>query len=173
MLSFRIRPAVPADVPAMFQLIQQLAAYEKLEHQVTGSVELLHEHIFGENAVASVLLAEVPDSQHPVGQAIYFRTFSTFLTRPGLYLEDLFVQPEYRGRGIGKAFLVNLAKIAVEQGYGRLEWMVLDWNEPAIQFYSKIGALQLSEWIPNRVTGAALLQLAQSEKEDRAGQVIS
>lgn len=158
---FQIRPAQPSDTEAIFNLILALAAYEKLSDQVTGSVELLHDALWGLTPCAEALLVEVPESSMPVGFALYFRNFSTFLTKPGIYLEDLFVQPEYRGLGIGKALLVKLAQIAVERGYGRLEWAVLDWNEPAIGFYRRIGAQLLTEWIPNRVTGDALIRLAE------------
>ncbi|MCJ2542984.1 GNAT family N-acetyltransferase [Thermostichus vulcanus] len=159
----QIRPATPLDVPAIFELIQALAEYEQLSHLVTGSVAELQQYLFGPEAVATVLLAEVEECPgSPVGFALYFRNFSTFLTRPGIYLEDLFVLPEFRGRGIGKALLVRLAQEAVAKGYGRLEWMVLDWNEPAIGFYKRLGAKQHPEWILNRVTGADLLALAQS-----------
>ncbi|MEN9232007.1 MAG: GNAT family N-acetyltransferase [Thermostichus sp. DG02_5_bins_236] len=159
----QIRPATPPDVPTIFALIQALAEYEQLSHLVTGSVTELQQHLFGPEAVATVLLAEVEERPgSPVGFALYFRNFSTFLTRPGIYLEDLFVLPEFRGRGIGKALLVRLAQEAVAQGYGRLEWIVLNWNEPAIGFYKRLGAKQHTEWILNRVTGADLLTLARS-----------
>lgn len=162
MSTFQIRSAHPTDTANIFKLIQALAAYEKLEHAVTGSPDQLHEHLFGSNPVAAALLADVPESPTPVGLALYFRSFSTFLTQPGLYLEDLYVEPPYRGRGIGKAFLIHLAQMAVAGGYGRLEWVVLDWNEPAIQFYQRMGSTLMKEWIINRVTGQALIQLAQA-----------
>ncbi|MGQ9838418.1 MAG: GNAT family N-acetyltransferase [Cyanobacteriota bacterium] len=159
----RIRQATPLDVPVLFELIQALAEYEKLSHLVTGSAAELEQHLFGSEAVANVLLAEVEERPgFPVGFALYFRSFSTFLTRPGIYLEDLFVLPEFRGRGIGKALLVQLAQEAVAKGYRRLEWMVLDWNQPAIEFYKRLGAKQHREWILNRLTGDDLLALAQS-----------
>lgn len=164
----QIRPATPADVPIIYELICALAEYEQLSHLVTGSVAELQQHLFGPEAVAMVLLAEVEERPgSPVGFALYFRSFSTFLARPGIYLEDLFVLPEFRGRGIGKALLVRLAQEAVAKGYGRLEWMVLDWNEPAIEFYRRMGAKQHTEWILNRVTGADLAALAQSLNESR------
>jgi len=159
----QIRPATPADVATVFELICALAEYEKLSHLVSGSAADLQQYLFGPEAVAVVLLAEVEEHPgSPVGFALYFRSFSTFLTRPGIYLEDLFVRPEFRGRGIGKALLVRVAQEAVAKGYGRLEWMVLDWNDPAIEFYRRMGAKQHPEWILNRVTGADLLTLAQS-----------
>lgn len=161
MAAFEIRPATVDDTGAIFALIRALSIYEQLEHEVTGSEDRLGRYLFGSEAIAEVLLVEVPEEPDPVGFALYFRNFSTFLTQPGIYLEDLYVQPEYRGRGIGKALLVKLAQIAVEREYGRLEWAVLDWNEPAIQFYQKIGAKQRPEWILNRVTGEDLLHLSQ------------
>ncbi|MEN9224555.1 MAG: GNAT family N-acetyltransferase [Thermostichus sp. HHBFW_bins_43] len=158
----QVRPATPADVPIIFELICALAEYEKLSHLVSGTAADLQQYLFGPEAVAAVLLAEVEERpRSPVGFALYFRNFSTFLARPGFYLEDLFVLPEFRGRGIGKALLVRLAQEAVAKGYGRLEWMVLDWNQPAIEFYRRMGAKQHAEWILNRVTGEDLLALAQ------------
>ncbi len=165
MVSFQLRTACPTDTWAIFQLIQALAHYEKLDHLVTGTRDQLHEHLFGSNPVAEVILAEVPDQADPVGMALFFRSFSTFLTRPGLYLEDLYVQPDYRGYGIGKALLIKVAQITVERGYGRLEWSVLDWNEPAIQFYQRMGATLMKEWMMNRVTGENLIQLAKMQSK--------
>lgn len=154
-----IRPATALDVPVLFDLICALAEYEKLSHLVTGSADLLRHYLFGPEALTSALLAEVEGQA--VGFALYFRNFSTFLTRPGIYLEDLFVLPEFRGRGIGKALLARVAQEAVAKGYGRLEWMVLDWNQPAIEFYRRMGAKQHPEWILNRVVGADLEALAR------------
>ncbi|NJL98723.1 MAG: GNAT family N-acetyltransferase [Synechococcaceae cyanobacterium SM2_3_2] len=156
---FRIRRAEPQDVEAMFGLICELADYENLRHQVTGSVAALKSCLFGSDPVAEALVAEVEGSL--VGQALFFTTFSTFLTQPGHYLEDLYVQPAYRQQGIGQALLVALAQLTLERGYGRLEWVVLDWNIPAIEFYRKMGAELLTDWIPNRLTGEALQRLAQ------------
>jgi GNAT superfamily N-acetyltransferase len=158
-----IRPATALDVPVLFDLICALAEYEKLSHLVTGSADLLRHYLFGPEALASALLAEVEGQA--VGFALYFRNFSTFLTRPGIYLEDLFVLPEFRGRGIGKALLAQVAQEAVAKGYGRLEWMVLDWNQPAIEFYRRMGAQQHPEWILNRVVGADLEALARLAKD--------
>ncbi|MGF1574676.1 MAG: GNAT family N-acetyltransferase [Cyanophyceae cyanobacterium] len=157
---FRIRRAESQDVEAIFGLICELADYEKMRHQVTGSVAALEACLFGSRPVAEALVVELEGSL--VGQALFFTTFSTFLTQAGLYLEDLYVQPAYRQQGIGQALLVALAQLTLERGYGRLEWMVLDWNTPAIEFYRKMGAEQLTDWIPNRVTGEALQRLAQS-----------
>ncbi len=157
-LMFQIRAALPADVPAIFSLIQALAEYEKLSHQVTGSIEQLHTHLFGEKPVVEAIVATV--HEHAIGFALYFYNYSTFLTKPGIYLEDLFVLPEYRGQGIGKALLTQLAQIALEQDCGRLEWSVLDWNESAIGFYERMGATVLPDWRICRVTGEALLQMS-------------
>jgi GNAT superfamily N-acetyltransferase len=138
--------------------IRKLAEYEKLSHLVVTTEENVREHVFGENPVAEVLLAFW--DQEPVGFALYFRNFSTFLGQPGIYLEDLFVEPEHRGKGIGKALLKQLARIAVERGYGRLEWAVLDWNTPSIEFYRRLGAAPLDAWTGYRLTGQALERLA-------------
>ena len=138
--------------------IRKLAEYEKLSHLVVASEADVREHVFGANPVAEVLLAYW--DQEPVGFALYFRNFSTFLGQPGIYLEDLFVDPSHRGKGIGKALLARLAQIAAERGYGRLEWAVLDWNTPSIEFYRSLGAVPLDEWTAYRLTGAALDRLA-------------
>lgn len=153
-----IRAARPDDVPTIFELIQALAEYERLSHEVTGSEALLREHLFGDRPYAEALLATWDGDA--VGFALFFSTYSTFLTRPGLYLEDLFVQPAYRGRGLGKALLQRLAQVAVAREVGRLEWNVLDWNAPAIAFYQAMGAQVLPDWRTCRVTGAALQALA-------------
>ena len=153
-----IRPATPADIPAIIHLIRALSDYEKLSHQVVVDEARLREHLFGARPYAEVLLAE--EAGHVVGYALSFHTYSTFLGRPSLYLEDLFVLPEHRGRGHGKALLARLARIAVERGCGRFEWMVLDWNTPAIQFYESLGAALAPEWQLCRMTGDALQQFA-------------
>jgi GNAT superfamily N-acetyltransferase len=154
-----IRFGRPDDVPTIFGLIQGLADYEKLSHEVVGTEDLLREHLFGERPFVEVLLAEA--GGRAVGFALFFHNYSTFLTRPGIYLEDLFVLPEERGHGYGKALLAALGRLAVERGCGRLEWSVLDWNEPSIQFYRALGAVGLEEWTANRVTGQALQRLAR------------
>lgn len=153
-----LRAATAADVPVIFGLIQSLAEYEKLSHQVTGTPEALRSHLFGDRPYAEVVLAEW-DGQ-PVGMALFFTNYSTFLTQPGIYLEDLFVLPAFRGRGIGQALLRHLAGIALARNYGRFEWAVLDWNEPAIGFYRRMGAEVLPDWRICRVTGEALRSLA-------------
>lgn len=153
-----IRPATPTDVPAIARLIRGLAEYERLSHAVTLSEERLHAHLFGPRPYAEVLLAE--ENGTVAGFALFFHNYSTFLAQPGIYLEDLFVLPERRGRGHGRALLTALARLAVERDCGRLEWSVLDWNEPSIQFYCALGAVPLDDWTMYRVTGDALQALA-------------
>jgi GNAT superfamily N-acetyltransferase len=158
MQNIEIRPATVADVATIFQLIQALAEYEKLSHQVTGSAEQLHDHLFGDRPHIEALLAEHQGTA--IGFALFFTNYSTFLTQPGLYLEDLFVMPAYRGKGVGKLILSHLARIALQRNYGRLEWSVLDWNEPAIGFYQRIGATVLPDWRICRVTGDGIEKLS-------------
>ena len=153
-----IRTATEGDVAVILGFIQKLGEYEKLSHEVVATETALRENLFSERPYAEVLLAYW--GTEPAGFALYFHNFSTFLARPGIYLEDLFVEPEHRGKGIGKALLVNLACIALERGCGRLEWSVLDWNEPSIQFYRSLGAAAKDEWTIYRVTGEALERLA-------------
>jgi len=155
---FLIRAAAPADVPELLRLIHELAVYEKLEHMAVGTPPLLHEALFGKRPVCEALIAEV--GGRAVGFALYFSTFSTFLCKPGLYLEDLFVEPARRGHGIGKALLRHLAALAVERGCGRFEWRVLDWNEPSIRFYQSLGAQILPEWHLVRMTAPEFARLA-------------
>ena len=154
---FSIRFAAREDVPTILEFIRALAAYEKMEDQVIADETLLETWIF-EKRKAEVLLAFEGDT--PVGFALFFHNFSTWLGRAGIYLEDLFVLPEYRGRGYGKLLLKRLARIAVQRGCGRLKWACLDWNEPSIAFYKSVGATALDEWTTYRVTGDALLALA-------------
>jgi GNAT superfamily N-acetyltransferase len=158
----RISAASPEHVPAILSLIRALAVYEKLEHEVSASVEALQRDLFGSQPAAEALVAEVDDEV--VGFALYFRSYSTFLARPGIYLEDLFVLESHRGRGIGRALLARLAAIAVERECGRLEWSVLDWNAPAIGFYRSLGAVAMDEWTVNRLTGEALQHLADQAR---------
>lgn len=153
-----IRSARVEDVPVLFDLILALAEYEKLSHTVTGDVAELERHLFGDRPYAESLLASW--SGNAVGFALFFHNYSTFLTQPGIYLEDLFVLPEYRGRGIGGALIRQVARIAVDRGCGRLEWTVLDWNESAIGFYRHLGAAVLPDWRVCRVTDASLSDLA-------------
>ncbi|ALF55664.1 GNAT family acetyltransferase [Nostoc piscinale CENA21] len=156
-----LRFAEPADSNVLFQLIKQLAEYEKLSHAVTGNVAALQEHLFGEPKYIEAILAE--SQGQAVGFALFFYNYSTFLTKPGIYLEDLFVLPEYRRQGIGKALLSKLAQIAVERNCGRLEWSVLDWNEPAQAFYRSMGASILDDWRICRVTQENLKNLAAKQ----------
>jgi GNAT superfamily N-acetyltransferase len=155
----RIREGKPDDVSTILRFIRELAEYERLLHEVEATEAQLARTLFGENTVASVLIAEVDDL--PVGFALYFYNYSTFLAKPGIYLEDLYVQPQARGRGIGKALLKHLAQLAVREDCGRLEWRVLDWNEPSIAFYKSLGAKPLDDWTTYSVAGKALYDLAQ------------
>jgi GNAT superfamily N-acetyltransferase len=152
------RAATEEDVPLILSLIKELAEYERLSHEVVATEEALRDSLFGERPVAEVLIGHLGDE--PAGFALFFHNFSTFLGKPGIYLEDLYVRPEFRGAGIGRALLVHLARVARERGCGRLEWSVLDWNEPAIGFYKKIGASPVSGWTVYRVTGEALDDMA-------------
>jgi GNAT superfamily N-acetyltransferase len=157
--AFHIRAAEPRDVPAIVGLIRELAVFEKLEHLMRATPETLQPHLFGANPAAEALVAEVPgEGGEPavVAFALFFRNFSTFLSKPGLYLEDLYVQPAHRNLGLGRALLTRLAQLALERGCGRFEWSVLDWNENAIRFYERMGATVMSDWRICRVTGDAL-----------------
>jgi GNAT superfamily N-acetyltransferase len=156
-----VRPATPSDVPAIFDLICALAEYEKLAHLVEGNAEALEEHLFGTRPCVEAIVAQW--EQKTVGFALFFTNYSTFLTKPGIYLEDLFVLPEYRRRGIAKAMLIYIAKLACDRGAGRLEWSVLDWNDPALDFYKSIGASIMEEWRICRVTGKAISRLAEDK----------
>jgi GNAT superfamily N-acetyltransferase len=158
MSNLSIRPTQLTDVPTIFQLIQALADYEQLSHLVTGNVLQLQEHLFGHRPYAEAVLAEV--GGEAAGFALFLTNYSTFLTQPGLYLEDLFVLPAFRRQGIGKALLSYLAKLSVERGYGRFEWSVLDWNASAINFYETMGATVMPDWRICRVTGDTLEKLA-------------
>jgi GNAT superfamily N-acetyltransferase len=160
MKDFRIRPAAVADVPIILQLIRDLATYERAPNDVTATEEQLVDVLFGKKPAAEVLLAF--EGETPIGFAVFFHNFSTWLGRPGLYLEDLFVKPEHRGKGYGRALLVDLAKIARDRGCGRMEWAVLNWNEPAIQFYRKLGAKPMDEWTVFRLTRGGIEKLAEA-----------
>jgi GNAT superfamily N-acetyltransferase len=157
-MSIRIRSVNTDDVPVIAELIRGLARYEKLEDQVVMTEDLLATGLFGERPYAEVVLAE--DEGRPVGFALFFHNFSTFLGRPGIYLEDLFVVPEQRAQGVGRSLLQYLARLAVDRGCGRLEWAVLDWNRDAISFYERLGAKPLADWTVYRLTGEALTALA-------------
>ena len=156
-----IRPARREDVPVILALIRGLADYEKLAHEVEADEARLADTLFGARPCAEVLIAEA--AGEAAGFALFFHNYSTFLARPGLYLEDLFVWPHLRGLGIGRRLMVHLARLAVERGCGRFEWSVLDWNAPAIAFYRSLGAVGMDEWTVQRVSGEALRALAASE----------
>ncbi|HEY6814862.1 MAG TPA: GNAT family N-acetyltransferase [Croceibacterium sp.] len=157
-MTLAIRPATPTDLPLIAELIRALAEYEKLGHEVRFEEAVLGEKLFGPRPYAEVLIGEVDGE--PQGFALFFHNFSTFEGRPGIYLEDLFVRPDARGKGLGKALLAELARLAVERGCARLEWWVLDWNEPSIGFYRSLGARPMDEWTVMRVDGPALAALA-------------
>jgi GNAT superfamily N-acetyltransferase len=160
MAEIEIRPATPDDVPLILKLIQELADYEKLAHEVVASAADLHAALFGERPVVEAVIARVDGE--PAGYALFFPNFSTFLGRPGLYLEDLYVRPAARGVGAGRRMLEHLARIAVDRGWGRFEWSVLDWNEPSINFYKRMGAKPMDEWTVFRISGEDLKRLAES-----------
>ena len=155
--AFRIETATERDVPLILELIKALSVYERLAHEVTATEAQLRKTLFGPNPSAEVLIGYAGDE--PAGFALFFANYSTFLGKPGIHLEDLFVKPEWRGHGFGRQLLERLAAIAVERDCGRLEWNVLDWNEPAIGFYKKLGATLMEEWSTFRVTGDALRRL--------------
>lgn len=161
--SLRIRAARKGDAALILGLIRELAAYEKLAHEVVATETDIDTQLFGARPHAEAVIAEHDDAA--IGFALFFHNFSTFLGRPGLYLEDLYVKPEYRGRGFGKRLLAHLARLAVDRGCGRFEWAVLDWNTPAIRFYESLGAKIIGEWKINRMSGEALQKLAQLVKE--------
>jgi GNAT superfamily N-acetyltransferase len=162
-----IRPAEPRDVPTIHALIRELARYEKLEHEAVATEEQIRASLFGQTPPhAEVLVVEPPDASRVVGFALFFHNYSTFLGRRGLYLEDLFVLPEWRRRGYGKALLRALARVAIDRGCGRLEWAVLAWNEPALRFYESMGATLLVEWRICRVVGDAIERLARQNEDD-------
>jgi GNAT superfamily N-acetyltransferase len=154
----RIASATERDVPVILQMIKDLAEYERMSDQVQATEAGIRETLFGARPAAEVVIGFAGDV--PAGFALFFPNYSTFVGRPGLYLEDLFVRPEFRGHGFGKQLLAHLAKIAVDRGYGRFEWSVLDWNEPAIGFYKRLGAVPMDDWTIFRITGDALTRLA-------------
>ena len=158
-----LRPAAMTDTPRILAFIRELAEYEKLAHEAVADEATLAAHLFGEHPAAEVVIAEV-DGQ-PAGFALFFHTFSTFLGQRGLYLEDLFVRPAFRGLGLGRRLMVHLAKLALQRDCGRFEWSVLDWNAPAIGFYRSLGATGLDEWTVQRVSGDALRSLAARSDE--------
>jgi GNAT superfamily N-acetyltransferase len=157
-----VRPAGEHEVPVILQFIRDLAKYEHLEHEAIATEDSLRETLFGSRPYAEVVFACLNDE--PVGFALFFHNYSTFLGRPGIYLEDLYVRPEARGHGVGRRLLTWLAATAVSRKCGRLEWSVLDWNEPSIRFYRNLGAVAMDEWTLYRVTGPALIQLARDTR---------
>ncbi len=159
MQNFEIKFAEEKDIPTILNFIKDLAKYEKLENEVIATEESLRETLFGEKSFAEVLIAK--ENRTEVGFALFFHNYSTFLGKPGIYLEDLFVKEEFRGKGYGKSLLKKLAKITVERNCGRLEWSVLDWNEPSIKFYKKLGAVPMEDWTVFRIDKNSLLYLAK------------
>jgi GNAT superfamily N-acetyltransferase len=159
---FEVRTAVEDDVPLILQFIRKLAQYERLSHEMVATEEMLRGTLFGGKRTAEVIIGEYRRS--PVGFAIYFHNYSTFLGRPGIYIEDLYVDEEHRGHGFGFALFQHIVGLAKERKCGRLEWAVLDWNDPAIQFYKKLGAVAMSDWTVYRLTGEALDRLAQTDE---------
>ncbi|MDH0096263.1 MULTISPECIES: GNAT family N-acetyltransferase [Pseudomonadaceae] len=162
MSKLSLRPAQPADISLILDFIQELAEYERLGDQVVADPLLMTEHLFGPRPFAEVLIGEVDGEA--AGFALFFHNYSTFLGRPGIYLEDLYVRPAARGAGLGKALLSELARLAVSRGCGRLEWSVLDWNQPAIGFYESLGATAQDEWTVYRLSGTALKALADQTR---------
>lgn len=161
----RLRPATREDIGQILSFIRELAEYEKLAHEAIADEATLAAQLFGDHPAAEVVIAEVDG--RPAGFALFFHNFSTFLGKRGLYLEDLFVRPQYRGLGLGKRLMIHLAKLATERDCGRFEWSVLDWNEPAIRFYRSLDAVGLEEWTVQRLSGPALQALAaQSDRPD-------
>ncbi len=158
--SFEIRPATEADLTAILAFIRKLADYERLSQEVVATEELLRETLFGNRRTAEVAIGYLETK--PIGFVLFFHNYSTFLGRPGLYIEDLFVDEVYRRRGYGRRLLLHVARLAKERGCGRLEWSVLDWNEPAINFYKKLGAVPMSDWTVFRVTGKSLDELSSA-----------
>jgi GNAT superfamily N-acetyltransferase len=167
---FSIRPARPEDCATIVGLIHELAVYERLEDQAKATSDDLRRNLFGPRPYAEALMAEVEGAA--AGFALFFHNFSTFRGQPGIYLEDLFVRPDYRGRGIGRAFLAHLAKLALDRGCGRLEWAVLDWNEPAIQFYRSLGASPMDDWTIFRLADGPLASLAERAGEGSRAVVL-
>jgi GNAT superfamily N-acetyltransferase len=156
-----IRSATAGDVPVILRFIRELAAYEKLSHELTATEDLLRRHLFGERPMAEVILAGEDGVE--AGFALFFHNYSTFVGKPGIYLEDVYVRPEFRGRGLGKAMMIYLARLARQRDCGRFEWAVLDWNKPSLDFYQSIGARPMSDWTVQRMTGKELAALAEQK----------
>jgi GNAT superfamily N-acetyltransferase len=168
MPNLQITPATPADVPVILQLIRELAEFERLLDQVTATEQQLQEGLFGPKPSAEVIVARLQPGAEVVGFALFFHNFSTFLAKPGIYLEDLYVRQKYRGQGYGEALLRELAHLALQRKCGRLEWSVLDWNHRAVDFYKSLGAVPMDEWTMYRVTGPALERLGSGAAIDSA-----
>ncbi len=167
-----IRPALPADVPAIVEMIRELAEFENLMHEFVATPERLHAGLFGPRPYAEALVAELSGAdanEKLVAFALFFPSYSTFLAEPGIYLEDLYVRPAYRGQGIGRQLLIAVGQVAYERGCGRYEWSVLDWNEAAIGFYRKLGAEMMGDWRRMRVAGDSLKRLAEQSGPEQAG----
>ena len=162
-MTIRIQPASPADAPMILQLIRELAEFERLLHEVEATEEQVREQLFGARPGAEVALARIGDEV--AGFALFFHNFSTFLAKPGIYLEDLYVRQKFRGQGCGEALLRHLARLAIERGCGRLEWSVLDWNVRAIDFYKSLGAVPMNQWTVHRVAGDALVKLGSGDHD--------
>lgn len=159
-MSIRVRQATPPDVPTIVRFIRELAEYEKLLHECATREDELARHLFSERPIIEAVVGEIDSI--PQGFALFFTNFSTFVCKPGIYLEDLYVTPDARGKGLGKALLTHLARECVRRGYGRLEWSVLDWNTPAIDFYRSLGAVPMSDWTVMRVSGSSLTRLGSA-----------
>ncbi len=159
--NFIIRPATESDVGTIFSLIKELADYERLAHEVLATEEDIRKSLFGERPFAEALIGEY--QKEPISFALFFYNFSTFIGKPGIYLEDLYIRPQYRSKGFGRRMLGYLARLAVKRGCGRFEWAVLDWNTPAIRAYERLNAKPMKDWILYRLTGKALAELAQEE----------
>ena len=162
--NFVLREATEADVSLILSFIRELAEYEKLAHEVEATEDVLRESLFGDRKIAEVILGYYQDES--VSFALFFHNFSTFLGQPGIYLEDLYVKPEMRGKGLGKTMLAYLARLALERKCGRLEWWVLDWNEPALKFYRSMGAIPMDEWTVQRLAGEDLEKLADAFRSE-------
>ncbi len=160
---FRIAPATEQDIATILRMIRGIAEYERLSGEVAATEERLRQSLFGPKPAAEVVIAYA--GAEPVGFAVFFPSYSTFLAQPGIYLEDIFVLPEWRGRGAGRRLLAHVARLAVDRGCGRLDWLVLDWNEDAMAFYRHFGAAAIDDWVPFRLTGDALARLAGSAEE--------
>jgi GNAT superfamily N-acetyltransferase len=160
-MDFKITPVTPSEIPLLLDLVRELARFEKLEHEVVGTPELYHDALFGPKPSAGAFLAH--SGAEPAGYAIYYFTFSTFVGRPGIWLEDLYVRPQFRKRGLGRQLMEAVAQVGVERNCGRYEWMALDWNENALEVYRRMGAREMSEWVLLRMNRAQLFQMGEKK----------